>query len=939
MQNKLLIKIFFLFCFFINLTSVNSSEQFNFDVTKIEITEDGNRFTGLNRGKISTSDGLIIKADNFDYYKNTNILKARGNIIIYDELKEVWIYSEKLTYLKNEGKIFTEKNSKAVHKNYEITANRFSYNEITNVIKADDNVKSFDNLKNIILYSESATYLINENKIFTENKSKLIDQGLIITANKFYYNQVLNILKAEQKVTIKDSLKDVLILSDDITYFKNDDKIKTIGSTKALIESKYNFLSSDVLFLRKTQELISSSKTQIINENKESYELDGFTYSIEEKFLKGLNVKVTSDIKVNEAEADHLKFKNGFFNLAKKTHQASETEIFLKKKSFGNSENDPRLYGVSSKSSKNKTIINKGIFTSCKINNKCPAWSVKAEKITHDKEKKQLIYDNAFLRVYDYPVMYFPKFFHPDPTVNRQSGFLRPQINNSEILGSSIFLPYFKVISENKDFTFKPTIFDSDIYMLQNEYRQKNKNSFFIADIGLTKGYKSSLEGSNKNSMSHIFAKFDMDLNLETYDNSKLKFFGEKVSNDTYLKIFDNNLIETANKPSDFNSLNSGFNLHLENNDYAFNSGVEIFENLQTTKNSDRFQFIFPYYNYSTNLMSEKNIGGIVSFSSQGSNRLLNTNNLKTEIGNSISYNSFDKILDNGIKNNFNFYLKNTNKIAKNDNKIKNSAQLELASILEVQTSLPLIKKDKYYVNTIEPKLSFRLNPSDMNNYSDESRRINSDNIFNIDRLGLGEYESGKSLTLGLNYKKEKIDDINKYFEFKLATVLRDVEEERIPLNSTINRRASNLFGSLTYKMMDTITLDHEFSIDNDFNTFEYNSIGAYFDNEKIFTKLNFVEENGEIGNANSLESELGYTFDDNNYLKFKTRRNRTLGLTEYYDLVYEYKNDCLTAGFKYKKSYYQDRDLKPKEDLLFSVTFFPLSTFEQKIDQDIYRN
>ena len=109
------------------------------------------------------------------------------------------------------------------------------------------------------MYSERATYLINENKIFTENKSKLIDQDLIITANKFYYNKVLNILKAEQKVTIKDSLKDVLILSDDITYFKNDDKIKT-KSTKALIESKYDFLSSDVLFLRKTQELISSSR-------------------------------------------------------------------------------------------------------------------------------------------------------------------------------------------------------------------------------------------------------------------------------------------------------------------------------------------------------------------------------------------------------------------------------------------------------------------------------------------------------------------------------------------------------------------------------------------------------------------------------------------------------------------------------------------------------
>ena len=63
---------------------------------------------------------------------------------------------------------------------------------------------------------------------------------------------------------------------------------------------------------------------------------------------------------------------------------------------------------------------------------------LKAKKIKHDKNKKQLIYENAILKIYDIPVFYFPKFFHPDPTVKRQSGFLKPQLNNSNILGSSI---------------------------------------------------------------------------------------------------------------------------------------------------------------------------------------------------------------------------------------------------------------------------------------------------------------------------------------------------------------------------------------------------------------------------------------------------------------------------------------------------------------------
>ena len=84
-------------------------------------------------------------------------------------------------------------------------------------------------------------------------------------------------------------------------------------------------------------------------------------------------------------------------------------------------------------------------------------WSISANKIAHDKNKKQLIYDDAVLRIYDFPVAYFPKFFHPDPTVERQSGFLKPQINSSNILGDSVYVPYFHVISENKDLTFQPT--------------------------------------------------------------------------------------------------------------------------------------------------------------------------------------------------------------------------------------------------------------------------------------------------------------------------------------------------------------------------------------------------------------------------------------------------------------------------------------------------
>ena len=101
----------------------------------------------------------------------------------------------------------------------------------------------------------------------------------------------------------------------------------------------------------------------------------------------------------------------------------------------------------------------------------------------------------------------------------------------------------------------------------------------------------------------------------------------------------------------------------------------------------------------------------------------------------------------------------------------------------------------------------------------------------------------------------------------------------------------------------------------------------------KLVSNFNFIEENGKMGDANALENTTTLNLDESNFLTFKTRRNRKINLTEYYDLVYEYKNDCLVAGVKFRKTYYEDRELKPKEDLLFTLTLVPLTTYEHRAD------
>ena len=92
---------------------------------------------------------------------------------------------------------------------------------------------------------------------------------------------------------------------------------------------------------------------------------------------------------------------------------------------------------------------------------------------------------------------------------------------------------------------------------------------------------------------------------------------------------------------------------------------MKSFENL-TKINSDRFQYILPYYNFDKYLKTEA-IDGSIQFISNGSNDLQDTNNLKTKIINDLEYQSNDFVNNFGFVSNFKINLKNSNTVGKND--------------------------------------------------------------------------------------------------------------------------------------------------------------------------------------------------------------------------------------------------------------------------------
>ena len=731
---------------------------------------------------------------------------------------------------------------------------------------------------------------LSAGRILTNNQIEII-------SNSFEYIKKTNKLKAAGEVELIDTKNQIIINAEKIFYLKNDEKIYTVGKTTVKISNEYILKGYDIILLRN------------------------------EKMLKGEKIEI---ITINEKnKSDKLIFETGFFNLEEKKFLAKNINIEFHKTLFDNDENDPRISAVSAIGDEFNTYFKKGVFTTCKKEDKCPPWKIRSKEFRHDKIKKQIIYKNAWLDIYDFPIVYFPRFFHPDPTVKRQSGFLKPELGSSQNLGRSVYAPYFFVISDDKDMTLKPRLFSDNKFVLHSEYRQKTNNSLTIADFSFAKGHSSNLNDKNDN-RSHFFSNTNVNLDLEEFINSTLEIDYETTSNDNYLKLFN---LESPLLKNGQDVLESKVELSLEHQEYDLETSIEMYETLDGA-NSDRYEYVLPTYDFTRNFNIE-NISGGFNFNTNGNNTLNATNVTTSIISNNLNYTSGDNYFNDVVKSNYEVYLKNMNAAGKNNPHYKSSPQSELTSAYLFNTSLPLTKNTEKTFDTLEPRLSFRFSPHDMKNNSNLERRVDMNNIYNINRLGMdNSYEGGESLTVGFDFKKEKVKNENKikeiedFLELKLATIFRNSNEKNIPTGSTLDRKKSNIFGQFNYKPTSNISLNYDFSINNDLNAIEYNSINTKIDFDKFSTQFNFLEETSLVNQSNIIENISTYKFDEQNNFSFQTRRNKKLNLTEYYNLNYEYKNDCLTAGIQYRKNYYNDDDIKPVEELFFTISIVPLTTF-----------
>ena len=597
----------------------------------------------------------------------------------------------------------------------------------------------------------------------------------------------------------------------------------------------------------------------------------------------------------------------------------ADVKAFMNDENFKVSKkNKPRVFANNISSNKEESVFIKSIFTLCdyREDDKCPPWSIQSSKMLHDNKKKTIYYDNAVVKIYDIPVFYFPKLSHPDPSVERRSGFLPPSISDTKNLGESISIPYFFDIARNKNFTLTNRIYASENPLFVGEYHQALKDSFLMADFGYTEGYKKTSATKKEGSKSHFFTKFVKNFKGENNSDNSLSISLQSISNDKYLKLYriKSNLV-------DYNedTLESSVNFIHQTNDVFFGLDASVYE---TTKDTyeDKYEYIIPEIIFDKNLLNSEKFGNL-ELQTNLKIRNYDTNKLENFLVNDFHWESRDFNILKGLNTKFLGNIKNINYEAKNVSEFKEDTTNEVFGALALFSDINLKKISGDAEHFFTPKFLLRLSPGSMRQQK-VGNKLTPLSAFDINRINdIRNYETGISSTLGFDYEIRKE---NNNFDLSLAQVINEKENKKIADKTSLNEKLSDLVGSAKYEVNKNIKVNYDFSLDQNYKDFNYNEISTSVNFKALNINFGYLEENKHIGDQNYFTTKINLENDKNSLFSFETKRNLISNSAEFYNLSYEYFNDCLKAGLVYRREFYNDSELEPENSLMFKITLIP---------------
>ncbi len=625
-----------------------------------------------------------------------------------------------------------------------------------------------------------------------------------------------------------------------------------------------------------------------------------------------------------------------------------------------------------------RTRLSHAVYTSCNVCNrdgdaKTPTWRIKALRVTRDEERKVIRFHHAFLEIAGVPILYSPYLQTPDPSVERQSGFLPPNIGASSRLGFNIELPYYLAISNHQDATFFPKYTAADGVLWQAEWRRRGKNGYHVLSGGIIDtssvaepppltGNQTQFENT-PGVRWHMFGRGYRDFG----ENWRASYDFERVSDKEYLRQYDVERRGDLRQELDrgrTNQLRSNARLAWASGPSQLTIDTYLFQGLRTQQNAGAIleqglgriddanttPYVLPLIDFKHNFKS-KIAGGDVSvianiaslYRAEGIDSQRFTTSLGWDrdiiTGGGHRFQLFGKLrgdvfsyqdLDLGTEVCFQASAtcamgfpgfstaKTTNIVGR------------FAPTAGVEWSYPLAREFHGARLLIEPRVQLVASPANRNPASilnEDSQSIEFDyaGLFDFNKAtGYDAFEDGQRMNIGISASAILQNGIS--IEGSLGQQIRLQETSAFNDSSGLGEKSSDIVGSLNVRLGPKAGIENRFRIDNNSGDLQRAESIAFYRDKRFQANVSYVRLNEENVANNLVRREELTARGKVKFLRhwstgaawrLDLEGNRTI--TQ--DFTVGYEDECSTLGLTFRRDRTRTSNLKPDNAILLSFT------------------
>lgn len=467
----------------------------------------------------------------------------------------------------------------------------------------------------------------------------------------------------------------------------------------------------------------------------------------------------------------------------------------------------------------NKTTMKNASYTPCKVCEETgrPLWQIKADKVVHNQAEKSVDYKNARLEMFGVPMIYSPILSHPDPSVTRKSGFLRPDYGYSSDIGTHVEMGYyFGDIAPDMDATLwvRPTTLAGTL--VQGEWRQRFEKGRLQLNPSFVKSDRHEEDGRVEEDRwrGSIFGQGLYEVN----DLWRAGFNLERASDKEYLRLY--NLERTNVLESEV------YAERFENRDYTRVSAMN-FQDIRLGLRPEQPD-VMPQIEHRMYGAPQGLLGGRWTI---GAGALGLQRNGEDQDVQRVSFDAgWERrdVANNGIvvkssvvarTDGFMAQDKDAATLTPNGDKYANA--FRAVATADVTVSYPMVKRMSDALISVEPVAGITATPQ-INNT--ENRISNEDsidvqlddlNLFSDNRFpGIDRIEDGVRANYGLRMGVH--GDNGRYVKGFLGQSYRFSDEAALPVGSGLEENVSDIVGSLSVGLSRYINADYRFQIDTE---------------------------------------------------------------------------------------------------------------------------